>query len=205
MRKGLGRMKIGVFGGTFNPVHRGHVRLAERFFAQLGLERLYIIPTKSPPHKPPNGLAEGADRLAMCRLAFEDKPGFTVSDLELRREGESYTLLTVKQLLKQHGDAQLYLITGGDMFLTFHTWYGFPALSQLVTVCAAARTPQEHSELLLRQKKFKAMGIASIVCDFEIIPVSSTQVRRTIAQGGDIGALVPEPVRDYITQRGLYR
>ena len=96
--------KIGIFGGTFNPVHNGHVRLAKHYMEQLGLSRMLVIPTKTPPHKAAPDLADSADRLAMCRIAFEGMEGVTVSDMEIRREGKSFTVDTVHELKKEFLD-----------------------------------------------------------------------------------------------------
>ena len=113
-------MKIGIFGGTFNPVHQGHVHLAQQCVEELKLDKLLVIPTKQPPHKQVQELASGEHRAQMCRLAFAEIPQAQVSEMELHREGKSYTADTLTQLKQQFPQAQFYLIVGGDMFLTFH-------------------------------------------------------------------------------------
>ena len=115
-------MRTGVFGGTFNPVHNGHIHLARTYFDALRLDRMLVIPTCLPPHKPGEQLADGADRLAMCRLAFDGLPGFEASDIELRRGQKSYTVDTLEQLAKEYPDDGFYLIMGSDMFLTLTGW-----------------------------------------------------------------------------------
>lgn len=110
--------RLGVFGGTFNPIHNGHLRLLQGAREALELDRVLVIPTKQPPHKRPQQLASDEDRLAMCRLAVEGLSGVEVSDLEIRRGGLSYTADTLAELRRRYPDSTLYLLVGGDMFLT---------------------------------------------------------------------------------------
>ena len=114
-------MRVGIYGGTFSPVHNGHVAAAKAFMEQMWLDILYVIPTGVTPHKDMKGDATASDRLEMCRLAFEGVEGVIVSDLEMRREGKSYTVDTLRELSGE--DRRIFLLCGTDMMLTLDTWY----------------------------------------------------------------------------------
>ena len=107
-------MRTGVFGGTFNPIHNGHIKLARAYFSELNLDRMLVIPTRVPPHKVSNELADGEDRLRMCQLAFAGHPEFEVSDIELRRAETSYTVDTLEALHARWPEDELFLLTGSD-------------------------------------------------------------------------------------------
>ena len=113
-------MRVGIYGGTFSPVHNGHVAAAKAFMEQMWLDILYVIPTGVTPHKDMKGNATAADRLEMCRLAFEGVEGVIVSDLEMRREGKSYTVDTLRELYDPEG--RLFLLMGTDMLMTLDRW-----------------------------------------------------------------------------------
>ena len=115
-------MKIGIFGGTFNPPHKGHKRMVERMAAELELDKVIVIPNKIPTHKRCDDLADNHHRVAMCKLAFSE-PLYEISTMEMDRETDSYTIFTVNKLMKKYPNDQLHLIIGSDMFLIFHKWY----------------------------------------------------------------------------------
>lgn len=198
--------KIGVFGGTFNPIHNGHVHLARGYLRALGLDEVLFIPTNVPPHKEAGDVLPPAHRLAMCRLAVQGQPGLAVSDIEIRRAGKSYTVDTLRALAQEYPGDTLYFLMGADMFLTVNEWNGFDEIARLAVLCTASRHEgewpglQAHARLLERQYGAR--------CHIEAIPVldvSSTQVREALARGEDARGLVPPPVADYIAQNGLYK
>ena len=114
--------KLGVFGGTFNPIHNGHLSLCTQLSDALGLAKVLLIPTAIPPHKRATELADGGQRLAMCRLAVQGDPRFCVCDLELRRQGNSYTADTLRELEALYPDTRMFLLMGTDMFLPVQNW-----------------------------------------------------------------------------------
>ena len=118
-------MRIGIYGGTFNPIHAAHVHLVREFIKRLSLDRVILIPTGTPPHKATHQLASGADRIEMCRLAAADiaECPVTVSDIEVLRTGKSYTADTMTELKAQYPDDELFLLMGEDMFCTVEKWY----------------------------------------------------------------------------------
>ena len=134
-------MRIGVYGGTFNPIHRGHLTAARAAADALGLEKVLLIPDNLPPHKAlPAGSATGEDRLEMCRLTAGEVPGMEVLDLELRRSGPSYTSDTLAELHAQYPDDELWLLVGSDMFLSLQEWHEPERILSLAGIAAFHRT-----------------------------------------------------------------
>ncbi len=195
-------MRIGIFGGTFNPPHQGHKKLALEFMSRLSLDLMMIIPTYTPPHKDAPDLASGEDRLNMCRLCFNEG-FFTISDIELQRKGKSYTVNTLQQIKEQYPDDELFFIMGSDMLLTFHEWREPEEILNLATVCAATREKGLTKKLCdyVNEKYSHREGRFQIL-DFSPIEVSSTQIRENLYDT-DTDLLSPD-VEKYIQERGLY-
>ena len=171
-----GKRRIGIYGGTFNPPHSGHVHLARTLAQALGLERVLIIPANLPPHKQAHELASGADRMEMCRLAFPDEP-FEISGLELSRGGKSYTCDTLAALQKQYGNAEFYLFMGTDMLLSFHQWRNPGEILRMCRLAVAARGGMEEYASLESYIRGGPLGDLSsrvILCTVRPVPVSST-------------------------------
>ena len=185
-------MRTGVFGGTFNPIHCGHVLLARTYAAALHLDRVLVIPTYLPPHKAGGQLAGGCHRLNMCRLAFEGDPVCRVSDIELRRGGKSYTVDTLKQLTRENPSDTFYLIMGSDMFLSLTQWYDWQRIILDAVICAGARSPGQM------QAQIELVAL-------EPLPFSSTQVRARVQAGESLAGFVPPKVADYIMENRLYQ
>jgi nicotinate-nucleotide adenylyltransferase len=141
-------MKTVVYGGSFNPPHLGHVSAAKTVYETLSPDRFLIIPTNIPPHKE---LAEGSptaqQRLELCRLAFEDIPGAEISEMEICREGRSYTADTIDRLREEYPGDEFYLVVGSDMFLSFTEWYRFQYLLESCTLAVLSREGDDHREL----------------------------------------------------------
>lgn len=199
-------MKTGIYGGTFNPIHNGHLHIVEEFRRGLGLDRVLLIPTRVPPHKAAPDLASAGERFAMCRLAAQGKPWLELSDIEMRREGKSYTAETLEELSALYPQDQFYLLMGEDMFLTLGRWYRPETIFSLASVCTTPRSPDGLDAL--RQKALEYTGQFQARCFLEHIPylaISSTQVRQAVARGEDVSGLVPQAVAAYMKERGLYR
>lgn len=198
--------RIGIYGGTFNPPHLGHERLARACVEALELDRLLLIPASQPPHKQlPPGSAQGAQRMEMARLMARYIPKAQVCGLELERPGPSYTRDTVDRLRQLYPKAEFWLIMGADMFLSFHKWREPEKIAAQCALAAAARLPDSRLELE-RQAAFLArqLGARSRIVDCPVTVLSSTQVRAHIPTGQWQGELEPE-VAAYIRQNGLYR
>ncbi len=193
--------RVGIFGGTFNPPHIGHTRLAEHFASLLKLDRLIVIPTAVPPHKASPELASGEDRMNMCMLAFPDA---LISNMELVRGGKSYTYDTLCQIREQYPGDELYFIVGSDMLLSFNKWYRYEDILDMVTLCAADREDEE-SELKKNGVPVFFDGKKLIVSDLPAFELSSTELRGMIKKGSSTNGLLDPAVRAYIDERGLYR
>lgn len=191
--------KTGIFGGAFNPVHNGHVRLAEEAVKQLKLRRLLIIPTYVSPHKHTE-LLPFEDRTEMCRRAFGHIPGAEVSDIEVRLGGTSYSINTVRALKEMYPDEQLFLLIGGDMLFSFDKWYKYESLLKETKVCAVAR---DDDSLVDMMEYANEIGRVKVL-PTQAVTMSSTQVRETVANGGDISEMVPAGVAEFIREKGLY-
>lgn len=202
-----GKRRIGIYGGTFNPPHSGHVHLARTLAQALGLERVLIIPANLPPHKQAHELASGADRMEMCRLAFPDEP-FEISGLELSRGGKSYTCDTLAALQKQYGNAEFYLFMGTDMLLSFHQWRNPGEILRMCRLAVAARGGMEEYASLESYIRGGPLGDLSsrvILCTVRPVPVSSTELRKKLREGVEVKDLIPGEVCHYILEKGLYR
>lgn len=190
-------MKIGLFGGTFNPVHKGHVNLVKNFKEKLSLDKVLVIPTAVPPHKQAESLVSSEDRLNMCRLAFSSLA--EVSDVEIARGGRSYTVETLEELKKIYKDDDLYFLVGSDMLLSFKRWYRWEDILTMCTLCATDRDNEETCRDADEEFFSKI-----IFCDFPKTVVSSSEVREKLALGEDVSKLLPEEVEKYIREKGLY-
>ncbi len=201
-------MRIGVYGGSFNPIHAAHIALLETFAKRLLLDRVLLVPAGIPPHKAAPDLASGEDRLAMCRAAAR---GFSVcpmdvTDMELRRSGKSYTADTLSALREEYPNDGLFFLMGEDMFLTVQDWRSPEKILALATVCAVPRT-EDGFERLIRHSEYLAARFSpfsSVILNAPFHDVSSTEVRERVKAGEDPGALLPPGVKEYIERKGLY-
>ena len=201
----MDKFRIGIFGGSFSPPHLGHKKAAEVFSSQMKLDKLLIMPAFIPPHKQ---LAESAsvdDRMEMCKVAFADVEKAEVSDIEIRRQGTSYTYLTLQEL--KNDSNELFLLVGTDMLLTLDKWKNCEQIFSLCTVCYVRRennpdiTENILNQITLYRAKFNA-NIIPIACD--AIEISSTELRNKIASGKDVTHLIDQEVISFISERGLY-
>ena len=197
-------MKLAMFGGSFDPIHNGHVQLAEAFTEKLGIDRTLIVPTFIPPHKQKKTTVTPQQRLDMCRLAFSDRDDVEVSDIEIKRQGASYTYLTLLSLKEMYKGCELYLITGADMFMTIHQWKHPEIIFESAVICGVPRNDDDISDLKKQQEYLSELGAKSEILDAGIMTVSSTEIREKISRGESISALVPGAVEVYIRENKLY-
>ncbi len=200
--------KIGIFGGTFNPPHKAHKRLACEMMKKANLSEMLIIPTFVPPHKIASDLAKSEDRLEMCkRTFFEDC--FTVSDIEIRREGKSYTFDTLCELERLYKDCEFYLVVGSDMLLSFHKWYKYEDILKKGVLCAVSREGAESVEQLRTYAKEvlnldEAKG-EIIISEMPAFELSSTQIRKKLKDGESLDGLLTEETLSFIKEKELYK
>ncbi|MEW5725226.1 MAG: nicotinate-nucleotide adenylyltransferase [Thermodesulfobacteriota bacterium] len=212
--------RIGFLGGTFNPIHYGHLRAAEETAESLDLNRVLFIPSAHPPHKDPSPLVPVRHRLKMAELAVAGRPGFAVSDIEARRGGPSWTVDTLTHFRRQYGPrAGLFFLCGVDAFLEVHTWKEYRRLFSLVCFVVFTRpgaAPEELGAFLAGKVSPRYTwdpGRGAYTCPgrrrvyfrpVSRLDISSTDVRRRVAEGRSVRYLIPEPVRRYIARHGLY-
>jgi nicotinate-nucleotide adenylyltransferase len=189
-------MRIGLFGGTFDPPHVGHLIAASDAFEHLGLERLLLIPSAVPPHKRDRSHAPAGLRLEMVRAAVEGDDRFEVLDLELRREGPSYTVDTLRELIAARPGCEFVLLLGVDAARDLPTWKDPDAVLEMARL-----------GVMTREGEPMPTGVAATLQPVPVtrVDVSATQIRRRVAEGRSIRYLVPERVRDVIRREGLYR
>lgn len=193
--------KVGIFGGSFNPVHKGHTDLARAVFKMLKLNEMLIIPTAQSPHKAMTSVSF-EDRMEMCRIAFRDDKNFSVSDIEGKLGGTSYTINTVRALKEIYSkDTEFYLIIGGDMLFYFDKWYRHEALLKECHVVAAARENDSYADMLECANELGRVKVLNL----PVTEVSSTELREKIAKGEDVGEMLDEQVKKFISERGFYR
>ena len=197
--------RIGIYGGTFNPPHLGHIRAAVTAVEALKLDLLLVIPDRLAPHKQlPEDSASPEQRLQMLQLALAGKEKIQVSDLELRREGKSFTYETVEQLRREYPDDELILLMGTDMFLSFHQWREPERILAQASLGVFYRgTPGEKSRIEERKAQMEQQGHTVHLIENEVVDISSTQLRRMLVFRC-ASPFLPEGVEEYIRSRGLY-
>lgn len=197
------KKRIGIFGGTFNPPHNGHIMSAKHFIDEMSLDKLLIIPTFIPPHKSYNSQVTCEERLEMCKLAFSEIEKAYVSDVEIMRGGTSYTYITLQEL--DADDIQLFMLCGTDMMLSIDTWKNPQIIFESADICYVRREEDSETAALLEEKckeytlKFGAR-IHSLKND--VIDISSTEIRESFDK---MKENVPIGVLKYITEKGLYK
>lgn len=197
-------LKLGIMGGTFDPVHIGHLIIAEESRYRFGLDKVIFIPAAVPPHKPDQPITNKEDRFRMTALAIEDNPAFEISRIEFDRPGPSYTVDTLEELKRIYGeDTSLYLITGADTILEILTWYQPQKLIELCEIIAAVRPGYDISEV--RNRLPQEFLDRTKLLEVPGVNISSTELRTRIVSEMPIKYLVPKAVEEYIMQNKLYR
>lgn len=196
---------LAIYGGSFDPPHKGHRLLAENLAKACGAEKVFIVPTATSPFKS-GANASCDDRLNMCRLTF-GSDAFTVSDIEIKRGGKSYTFDTVSEFKALYPETKIYLFMGDDMFLCLDKWYKSEELLKLCTPVAACRTLDGATAKKMRDYAESVPFIRDsgyIICPAEPFPISSTEIRKAVYAGKSVDALVENGVADYIAEKELY-
>lgn len=212
-------MKLGIFGGTFNPIHIAHLRIAEEARIRFGLDRVIFVPAGTPPHKPLAGDLSFADRFAMVRLAIADNPCFAISDLEGTREGLSYSVDTLRTLHHEFPGDDLYFIIGGDSFLDIGTWHDFSAIFNLCNIVVLQRPGAVISSLqqslpvaIAREFCYDDASQSLVHCSGHavymhsgiLLDISSSEIRELARLHRSIRYLVPDAVEHYIKEHRIY-
>lgn len=195
--------RLGLFGGSFDPPHLGHLRLSDAAIRCCGLDRMIILPAACSPFKT-NVFASDQDRFAMCRQTFSG-PEYSVSAYELQRGGKSYTVDTVAHFRSQYPDAELFLLMGEDQLLSFDRWYRWREILQNASLCAAVRTGDGKRETLERyaDETLRQYGRVTVM-EFEPFPLSSTEIRQKVQKKASVAGLVSPQTEKYILEKSLY-
>ncbi|QDV52464.1 nicotinate-nucleotide adenylyltransferase [Gimesia fumaroli] len=198
-------MRIGIFGGTFDPVHHAHLLLAEQSREQANLDEVWFIPAGSPPHKESTGISSGKQRREMLDFAIAGNPTFVIKDLELHREGPSYTVETLRQLKETHPDDEFFLIVGADSVRDLHTWREPEAILELATLIGVNRPNISLPDLTELTQKFGEDVITKILwVTMPGIDISSTDIRKRIREKKSVRYMSPRSVEVYIHNNRLY-
>ncbi len=197
-------MKIAVFGGSFDPIHKEHIQLAKEAIKSLRLDKLFVMPANMPPHKPGKILSANEDRLEMCRLAFENVEKVEVSDYEIAKGGTSYTYLTCKHFRNEYKDAEIYWLVGTDMLRDFPTWKEPNSILQDVTLAVCARAETDGWLENEQQAFFEKFKKKFAVISYNATDVSSTKIRVLAGAGMPLTDFTDEKVAAYIEKKGLY-
>ena len=191
--------RIGVFGGTFDPPHVGHLALAEWAREALDLDRVLFVPAARPPHKRGKRMSPAGDRLAMTRLAVRGNRAFAVSAIEVRRTGPSYTVDTLRALARAHPGAAFWLLMGEDSLREFHTWHAPEAILELARLAVAARPGVRASRGPARFPRGRVVWLRN-----PELPISSSEIRRRARAGRSVRYWVPDAVARYLAAHRIY-
>lgn len=196
-------VRLGVFGGTFDPIHNGHLAVAEDALVKLGLDELLFIPAGEPWFKSDRRVTEACHRLAMVRLAVEGMPFFRWSDIEMRRSGPSYTVDTLAELIDEYAGADIVVVLGVDSLREIDRWHEPQRLLRMARVVGMAR-PGETLDLQALEGVLPGVSERLTLVDSTQVDISGTEIRRRVAAGDSIRCQVPPSVEAYIRTHGLY-
>ncbi len=197
------KKRLGIYGGTFSPPHKGHIEAAEAFMREMKLDELLIIPTFLPPHKESADGATPLDRLNMCRIAFSHIPNTYISDMEIKRGGKSYTYLTLEELLGP--DTDIFFLVGTDMILTFDLWKRYEYIFSLATICYARRESDKENDEKIDEKvrQYENLGATIVKINHQVNEISSTDAR-SLDDTSALSKYVTKEVEEYIFAHSLY-
>jgi len=197
--------KVGIMGGTFNPIHYGHLFLAENAMEQLNLDKVLFMPSKNPPHKKKTDLVSDTQRTDMVRLAVQGNQHFEVSTIEYEREGFTYTADTLTRLTNEHPDTEYYFIIGADSLFMMQDWHTPQIIFNLSTILVTGRDHVQENQLDKQLNYLKeTYGARIIIFDMPTIEISSAMIRKRIAENKTIRYYVPNEVMNYIVEHRLY-
>lgn len=199
-------MKTALYGGTFNPVHKGHFNCLKTVLDSVDLDRVIVLPDRIPPHKASDGLVSGKDRMNMCRLAFEGLDKVSISDWELKQKGKSYSVITLRHFHKKYPGDKLFFIMGSDMLLSFEQWFEYKEILKLASlVCVSRENAVTENYLKAHaQRLMKENGGEIIIVNTKPFEVSSTQIRDMIKKSADTSCYLDKNVVKYIEENELY-
>ena len=197
--------RLGIFGGTFNPIHIGHLRLAEDVREEFSLDKIIFIPTSTPPHKNLEGNIKALDRLYMIKLSISENDFFDIDDVEIKKGGLSYTIDTANYLYKNYNFLKKpFFILGSDQAYTIESWKNVDDLSKLLSFIILIRK-EERDKIFKIKEKMKILGLESYFFEGRELDVTSSEIRNRLQNGKSIRYLVENKVLEYIIKNGLYQ
>ena len=201
-------MRIGIFGGAFNPVHNGHIHLIDElsslpmYPSMEPIDKLLIIPTANPPHRASDDFADGEHRINMLHLAFDSNKKAEISMIEFELDGKSYTFNTIKALKKLYPSDEFFLFIGSDQLLNFTSWYKHRRIAKMAQIVGFSRSKSDNESIRRFLKENEELGLHAVVASpYEM---SSTVIREAVRNGESIEGFVPKAVEDYIKEHRLY-
>lgn len=200
-------MRIGIYGGSFNPVHNGHIHLAAAALSELTLDRVFLVPSRISPHRSSDEYVPEDDRLEMLRLACEGSglgEMLCVSDCELKADRVSYTVYTVREFRSRYPEDELFLLIGSDMLLSFDKWFNWQEIMSLVTLTVVSRQDGDMEQLEKKAEELRKYG-GIVICRAAPLEISSTEIRKKIAKNEKYSCYLDKNVVQYIRSRKLYR
>lgn len=196
--------KIAIFGGTFNPIHNGHISVALNFLDALSLDQIFFVPTNISPHKIGLGVVDPVMRFQMCKIALQRHLRFRVSDIELLRRGVSFSYQTLQTFQDMFPYDEIYFIIGADMFMTVESWMKPEKIFEISTVCTVPRDNYDFDLLKAHAKKLKTLGAKVFILSKAVSEVSSSFIREKVLNHEDISSFVPRGVENFILKNNLY-
>lgn len=199
--------RIGIMGGTFDPVHNGHILLGKQAYMEYGLDEIWFMPSHIPPHKKDHHVTDSEDRINMLKLALKDIPYCQVSDFEMKREGNTYTARTLELLRTEYPDDKFYFIIGADSLFQLETWYHPEQVMALTAFLVSERECESGGRSFKQQISYlrDKYGAEIQVLHNEEVDIASAGIRKRISEGKDVAKDLPKAVESYIKSHGLYR
>ena len=198
--------RIGILGGTFDPIHLGHIQMAEEAYRQADLDQVLFLPSKIPPHKRNRNITEEFHRTAMIKLAIQHKSQFVYSDFELQRDGITYTVDTLRMLQEQNPEHDYYFILGGDSLFQLETWYHPEEIMSRVEILAISRYDMSREQVRARVEWLAQNYQARIqIVEMSRMDISSSDIRDRVRRGDSLQGMVPNEVENYIQEHSLYQ
>ena len=197
--------RIAIFGGTFNPVHNGHINLCLECNRYFNFDKILLVPDNIPSHKSADDLVSNEHRFNMLSIATRDEKLFKVCDIEYKLKGKSYTVNTISELKKIYPTDELFLIIGSDMLFMFEQWYAFKEILKSVTLVVGARQQDEYDAMLRHIGKFGKLSRNIEVVRINVVDISSSDIRKKIKNGDDVSEYLNDGVLAYISKNKLYK
>lgn len=199
-------MKIGILGGTFDPVHNGHLMIAEEVKNRLDLQKIIFVPSGQPWMKADRKITPAEKRVEMVRLAIAGRPDFQLSLAEVNRPGSTYTVETIQEFRSEFGeDAEIYFIIGWDGLSRLHEWKNAGQLIKLCRIAVVPRPGFSPPDAAALEKQIPGLTDSAVFLDTPLVDISATEIRERVSKGLSVDTMVPEAVGGYVKQQGLYR